>query len=86
MTSENVPEVLTKVIFATASLLSLAPIRVTETGHFGDDGNQAPDARELSLTIFNGRSSTKTIKARDRGFRGDPGSTGTSLKQAGVAV
>jgi len=58
-------------------------IRVTETGHFADDGNQAPDARELSLTIFNGKKWKQTIKVHDRGFRGDTGSTGTSLKDPG---
>jgi len=50
------------------------------------DGHQAPDARELSLTIFNGKKFKQTIEAQDRGFRGDPGSTGTSSKRAGVAV
>jgi len=62
---------------------TLAIIRVTETGHLADDGNQAPDARELSLTIFNGKKFKQTIKAQDRGFRGDPGSTGTSSKDPG---
>jgi len=58
-------------------------IRVTETGHFADDGNQALDARELTLTIFNGKKCKQTIKAHDRGFRGDTGATGTSSKHTG---
>jgi len=48
-----------------------------------DDGHQAPDERELSLTIFNGKKWKQTIEAQDRGFRGDPGSTGTSWKNPG---
>jgi len=44
-----------------------------------------PIWRELSLTIFNGKKFKQTIEAHDRGFRGDPGSTGTSSKRAGVA-
>jgi len=58
-------------------------IRVTETGHFADDGNQAPDTRELSLTVFNGKEYKQTIKAHDRGFRGDTGSPGTSSEDPG---
>jgi len=38
----------------------------SETGHFADDGRQAPDG-ELSLTILNGKKFKQTIKARDRG-------------------
>jgi len=67
-------------------LLSGVPfcsLRGTETGLLADDGHQAPDARELSLTIFNGKKCKQTTKAQDRGFRGDPGSTGTSLKDPG---
>jgi len=36
--------------------------RVTETGHWADDGNQALDARELSLTTFNSKKFKQTIK------------------------
>jgi len=60
-----------------------ANMRGTETEHLADDGHQAPDARELSLTIFNGKKCEQTIKAQDRGFRGDAGSTGTSSKDLG---
>jgi len=48
-----------------------------------DDGHQAPDARELSLTIFNGKKFKQTIEAQDRGLRGDPGSSGSSSKEPG---
>jgi len=57
--------------------------RGTETGHFADDGNPAPDARELSLTTFNGKKCKQTIKAHDRGFRDGPGSSGAGLKRPG---
>jgi len=57
-----------------------------ETGLSAGDGHQAPDARGLSLTIFNGKEFSQTMEAQDRGFRGDPGSTGTSSQRAGVAV
>jgi len=63
-----------------------ARMRGTEPGLLADDGHQAPDSRELRLTIFNGKKCEQTIEAQDRGFRGDPGSTGTSSKRAGVAV
>jgi len=58
-------------------------IRGTETGHLADDGHQAPNARELSLTTFNGKKCKQTIKAQDRGLRDDPGSTGTRSKDPG---
>jgi len=58
-------------------------LRGTEAGHLADDGHQAPDERELSLTIFNGKKCKQTVEAQDRGFRGDPGSTGSSLKDPG---
>jgi len=58
-------------------------IRVTDTGHLADDGNQAPDARELSLTTFNGKKCKQTIEARDRGFRGDPARHGNQLEGPG---
>jgi len=58
-------------------------VRVTGTGHFADNGNQAPDASELSLTIFNGKKCKQTIKAHDHGLRDDPGSSGASLKHPG---
>jgi len=54
-----------------------------EVGPLAVDGHQAPDERELSLTIFNGKKCKQTIEAQDRGFRGDPGSTGSSLKDPG---
>jgi len=66
---------------STAS--SGSTVRGTETGHLADDGHQAPGARELSLTIFNGKECKQTIKSQDHGFRGDTGSTGSSSKDPG---